>query len=132
MTEKAASRKATLRRYYEKNKEARKAQNREWYADKAGTGYNTKKRRKRAPVDFNKEDWKWILRIYDGRCLRCGSTEDIQRDHVIPVDEGGSKEMDNLQPLCGPCNGAKKNHPWDFRRGTIVKVLGLGFYRGMM
>jgi 5-methylcytosine-specific restriction endonuclease McrA len=132
MTVDKAARKATLKRYYEKHKDERKALNKEWYEKKVGTGYNTGKRRKRVPADFNKDEWEWCLRIYDGRCLRCGSRENVERDHVIPVDAGGSKSGDNLQPLCRACNAAKKNHLFDFRRGTIVRLFGLGYIKGMM
>lgn len=130
--DRAAARKATLKRYYERHKDERKEQNKEWYSKKAGTGYNTGKRRKRVSADFKPVEWEWCLRIYGGRCLRCGSTENIERDHVIPVDEGGTRSGDNLQPLCRACNASKRTGKEDYRRGTIVKILGLGFHKGMM
>ncbi|MET9517601.1 HNH endonuclease signature motif containing protein [Streptomyces sp. NPDC002994] len=37
----------------------------------------------------------------------CGSTSELQYDHIIPVAMGGSSELDNLQLLCGPCNRRK-------------------------
>jgi hypothetical protein len=42
-----------------------------------------------------------------GRCTDCGSTNEIQYDHVIPVSRGGSNEPANIQILCGPCNRRK-------------------------
>jgi hypothetical protein len=42
-----------------------------------------------------------------GRCRQCGSTSDLQFDHVIPVVLGGGPSPDNLQLLCGPCNRRK-------------------------
>ena len=42
-----------------------------------------------------------------GRCRQCGSTIDLQFDHVIPVALGGGSTADNLQLLCGPCNRCK-------------------------
>jgi hypothetical protein len=52
------------------------------------------------------------LRAYvfarDGmRCMRCGSTESLTVDHVIPVIHGGSDEVGNLQTLCRSCNSKK-------------------------
>lgn len=38
------------------------------------------------------------------RCVRCGSTEDLHVDHVIPVSKGGTNNLDNLQLLCRDCN----------------------------
>lgn len=31
-------------------------------------------------------------------------------DHIIPVAEGGTWDIDNLQPMCTNCNGKKSNH----------------------
>ena len=43
----------------------------------------------------------------NGRCCNCGSGEELQFDHIIPVALGGSAGQDNLQILCGPCNRSK-------------------------
>lgn len=41
------------------------------------------------------------------RCVACGSTDELQIDHIHPVKHGGSDDMDNLQTLCGPHNREK-------------------------
>lgn len=48
--------------------------------------------------------------VYDrdgGKCQECGSSFDLQYDHVIPVALGGATSLDNLQLLCSACNLAK-------------------------
>ena len=42
-----------------------------------------------------------------GRCAECGSSFEIQYDHVIPLALGGANTAENLQILCAPCNQSK-------------------------
>lgn len=54
------------------------------------------------------------------RCLECGATNKETRlhiDHIIPVAQGGSDELSNLQTLCRDCNLAKSNRAW---KGGVV------------
>ncbi len=42
-----------------------------------------------------------------GRCVRCGSNESLEFDHIIPVVMGGANTARNLQLLCERCNREK-------------------------
>jgi 5-methylcytosine-specific restriction endonuclease McrA len=54
------------------------------------------------------DDVKHLVWTRDrGRCRACGSTVELQFDHIIPVAMGGSSSPENLQILCGPCNRRK-------------------------
>lgn len=44
-----------------------------------------------------------------GRCVKCGSQENLEFDHIIPVSKGGATTYRNLQLLCKKCNLEKSN-----------------------
>lgn len=47
------------------------------------------------------------------RCTRCGryfKKEDIDIDHIVPQNCGGTDELWNLQPMCKHCNRSKQDN----------------------
>lgn len=63
-------------------------------------------------------EWQALCEQYDHRCLACGKQEPVIKltvDHVLPVVQGGSNSIDNIQPLCGPCNSSKGARHIDYR-----------------
>jgi hypothetical protein len=48
-----------------------------------------------------------VWRRDGGRCVNCGSNNNLQFDHIIPVTLGGATSVANLQLLCQPCNASK-------------------------
>jgi hypothetical protein len=42
-----------------------------------------------------------------GRCVKCGSNQNLEFDHIIPVALGGSSTERNVQLLCERCNREK-------------------------
>ena len=45
----------------------------------------------------------------EGKCVRCGSTENLHFDHIIPVTKGGGTSEENIQLLCADCNLEKSD-----------------------
>jgi len=43
----------------------------------------------------------------EGRCVKCGSKEKLEFDHIIPVADGGGSTSRNIQLLCETCNRVK-------------------------
>jgi len=64
------------------------------------------KSRRVIPTVVKLEVWKRD----GGKCCKCGATEDLHFDHIIPWSRGGSSSTaDNIQLLCGKHNLEKHN-----------------------
>ncbi len=67
--------------------------------------------------EFTIEEWNRIIDFYGHKCLRCGRGDvKLTMDHVLPIFLGGTHTADNIQPLCGPCNSAKRYKHIDYRK----------------
>ena len=62
-------------------------------------------RRERIPEDVRIFVWKRD----EGRCVQCGSQENLEFDHIVPVSKGGSNTARNIQLLCETCNRRKSD-----------------------
>jgi hypothetical protein len=68
-------------------------------------------------------EWVALVDALGGRCLACGADE-VTKDHVVPVSCGGGNGIDNLQPLCRPCNSTKGTESTDYRPDGWRSLLG--------
>lgn len=66
---------------------------------------------------FTLEEWDALCAQFDNRCVACGADAPLQADHVVPISQGGSNLIANIQPLCARCNGRKHCRTIDYRIG---------------
>jgi len=59
--------------------------------------------RRAVSAEVRREVW----RRDQGRCVRCGSRENLEFDHIIPISKGGSNTARNIELLCQSCNRSK-------------------------
>jgi tetratricopeptide (TPR) repeat protein len=59
----------------------------------------------REPIPLEVQQRVW--QRDQGCCVRCGSQDRLEYDHIIPLARGGSNTERNLQLLCESCNRAK-------------------------
>lgn len=104
------------RQWYRSNKEWHKAYKYGHY--RANTDlYRENDARRRARMHGNgvyrvtRQEWA-VLKA--GPCAHCGSTADIEVDHIIPISRGGRHSIGNLQSLCRACNRSKRDQ-FDFK-----------------
>lgn len=57
-------------------------------------------------------------------CLGESGLANVERDHIIPIYQGGSDSIRNIQPLCARCNASKGPEAIDFRP-LLAKYLGV-------
>lgn len=65
-------------------------------------------------------EWATLKAKFDFHCVACRRREPeikLTMDHVIPLARGGHHVIENIQPLCQPCNSKKFTGTMDFRLG---------------
>ena len=66
------------------------------------------------------------LRLYNNPCFYCGSFEQIQIDHVIPIARGGRHSIGNLVAACAKCNNHKRARfvmEWRLKKSGVRRSL---------
>jgi hypothetical protein len=100
------------------------------------------------------DDWdrrrKKILERDGHECQKCGSTSNLEVDHIVPISQGGGHGSDNLQTLCHDCHAQKHPVQTKLRKGIAenrrirmkyhsssgtrvrkVNPYGIGMYEGV-
>lgn len=68
-----------------------------------------KQERKNNRVNIPEKTRIDVWRRDGGKCTKCGSRENLEYDHIIPVSKGGSNTARNIELLCEKCNREKSD-----------------------
>lgn len=98
-----------------------------WRKDNPAAARATKQRRRAAlngafTSSTIKDDIRLVRDLFH-RCLKCGSDENLQLDHVVPISIGGDNAYWNFQILCRSCNSSKGNRSSADYRPTWFQML---------
>ncbi len=114
------------RAYYEAHK-PRAAEYRRRWVEQNRARYRANLRRAKgrrrdqaAGATYRECDWVAMREWFGNVCLCCGQSLPLQADHVIALARGGTNTIENLQPLCGPCNRHKATKSTDYRDPTSL------------
>ncbi len=112
--EKREKSRAAGKAYYHSHKEESKARARKWTAKNRDKVRDRTRRaemkRAQVPGAHTTAQWRILCDQFGGRCVRCGVSGRMTRDHVVPVSYPGSNDdISNIQPLCHSCNASKNN-----------------------
>lgn len=79
-------------------------------------------RKKNAEGQHTFEQWEELIKKHGGKCVSCGQRKDLTKDHIMPLSEGGSDYIFNIQPMCRSCNSRK----WKFIHENLELLKGDG------
>ena len=81
-------------------------------------------RKKAIGGSYTIAEWQDLLKQFNHRCASCHKRRRLTADHIVPISLWGiffkefidlgimkyeCNDIDNIQPLCGPCNSKKRN-----------------------
>ena len=105
--------------YYKEHPEDYRRRLNDWRKDNPERAkvqiHNRRARKTKAGGAYTAEQWQLICKKYDQRCVCCNKRRKLVPDHVIPIAKGGTSDIDNIQPLCQPCNSRKATQSTDYR-----------------
>lgn len=108
------------------NPEPQRERSRKWQKlnlDKVKINYHRRRARIRSNGgEYTVTEWRDLCAKYGNCCLCCGRGGKLTVDHIVPIALGGLNTIDNLQPLCRPCNSSKRLKIIDFRPAIDSEV----------
>ena len=79
------------------------------------------------------KEWRYKLELYNHRCAYCNRKlydngnnhiNQLTKDHIIPLAEGGTNDIGNIVPACRKCNMSKhKSLKWLGTKGPRIPLM---------
>jgi 5-methylcytosine-specific restriction endonuclease McrA len=114
-------------RYNETHPGANVAAVRDWrHRNPSKTQHYRRTRRARehgAEGNYTEKEWIDLCNKYNNRCAACGKPAKLTVDHIVPLIQGGTNYIENIQPLCRSCNSRKFTRTIRFQ-GTCNDLMG--------
>lgn len=105
-----------VREWRKNNPEESKENRRKWARENPEKNRishkNNETKRRKAEGKFTLKEWQDKKKEFNYTCPACFKKEPeikLSIDHIIPLVKGGSNYIENIQPLCMPCNSRKNN-----------------------
>lgn len=70
------------------------------------------KKRHDGAQDLTDEQWRISKAYFDHKCAYCGKSDELTKDHLDPLKNGGKLTFANVVPACQSCNSSKRDHQW--------------------
>jgi hypothetical protein len=105
------------RKRYQEKRENILGYAKKYYASEKGKIAKAKERHKRRSlkkksysfVNYKENDWLECLSFFNHRCAYCGEESPLEKEHFIPLINGGEFTINNIIPACKSCNSSKNN-----------------------
>ena len=73
---------------------------------------------------YSQYDKLWLYELQDGKCVACKVSfplRNLEKDHILSLDKGGTDDIENLQLLCSACNRVKGNRGMEYLRAKLAE-----------
>lgn len=84
---------------------------------------NQKSKKKGYSGVLSMKEWEFILNLTKFMCIACEENKADSIDHVLPLSNGGTNTVDNIQPMCLKCNLKKGARHVDFRSREFIEQI---------
>lgn len=71
-------------------------------------------KQRNSAYNYSESVWRETLDWFENKCAYCGvESDELHREHVIPVNNYGAYVKSNIVPSCRACNSSKRDRPME-------------------